>query len=98
MVSAISRLATPETLPRMGDILSEASKSPASGWQDIVAKVSKYAAAPTATTPTLQATVNQFSGLLRLQMDVTQYQLRVEVVSKVAESAVASLRKLQQSQ
>jgi hypothetical protein len=31
-------------------------------------------------------------------MDVTRYQLRVEVVSKVAESAVTSLRKLQQSQ
>jgi hypothetical protein len=36
--------------------------------------------------------------LLRLQMDVTRYQLRVEVVSKIAESGVASLRKLQQAQ
>jgi hypothetical protein len=37
-------------------------------------------------------------GLLRLQYDLSRYHLRVEVLSKVAESAVASLRKLQQNQ
>ena len=67
-------------------------------WQDIVAKVSSAMRAPAAQPGTTRSGVNQLSELLRLQMDITQYQLRVEVVSKVAESAVASLRKLQQNQ
>jgi len=36
--------------------------------------------------------------LLQLQYDLSRYHLRVEVLSKVAESAVASIRKLQQNQ
>lgn len=41
--------------------------------------------------------LDQLSGLLRLQMDLSRYQLRVELLSKVSESAVASIRKLQQN-
>jgi hypothetical protein len=40
----------------------------------------------------------QLGELLRLQVDVSRYHLKVEMLSKVAESAVASLRKLQQPQ
>jgi hypothetical protein len=91
--------AQPVTSPlEVGELLKSASEHRPSGWQDIVAKVSAYAASPKVGTSSPQHAINQLSGLLRLQADVTQYQLRVEVVSKVAESAVASLRKLQQSQ
>lgn len=80
------------------ELLKSSPAAHSGGWQDIVAKVSTYAASPKTGGPSVQHSFNQLSGLLRLQVDVTQYQLRVEVVSKVAESAVASLRKLQQSQ
>jgi hypothetical protein len=42
--------------------------------------------------------LQNLSELLRLQVDLSRYQLRVEMLAKVAESAVASLRKLQQPQ
>jgi hypothetical protein len=45
-----------------------------------------------------ERSLDQLSGLLKLQADIGQYQLRVELVSKVSESAVASVRKLQQNQ
>lgn len=48
------------------------------------------------TNPTMQ--LQQLTELLRVQSDVSRYHLRVELVSKVSESAVASIRKLQQSQ
>jgi hypothetical protein len=45
-----------------------------------------------------ERSLDHLSGLLKLQADIGQYQLRVELVSKVSESAVASVRKLQQNQ
>jgi hypothetical protein len=36
--------------------------------------------------------------MIKLQMDVCRYQVRVELVSKISESGVASVRKLQQTQ
>jgi hypothetical protein len=95
-VTAHASTATP-TL-EVGELLKSSSAPQEGGWQDIVAKVSTYVSAPKTGAPSVQQSFQQLSGLLRLQVDVTQYQLRVEVVSKVAESAVASLRKLQQSQ
>ena len=82
----------------VAELLKGSSAPQAGGWQDIVAKFSTYVSSPKTGGPSVQQSFNQLSGLLRLQVDVTQYQLRVEVVAKVAESAVASLRKLQQSQ
>lgn len=68
------------------------------GWGDIVGRLGHYV--QQATRPGLSPTgqIDQLSGLLKLQIDVTRYQLRVELVSKVSESAVASMRKLQQNQ
>lgn len=42
--------------------------------------------------------LKQLSEMIKLQMDVCRYQVKVELVSKVSESGVASVRKLQQSQ
>lgn len=70
----------------------------AGGWRDIVSRVTGYVSSQKASSPNGKQSLNDLSGLLRLQLDITQYQLRVEVFSKVAESAVASLRKLQQPQ
>lgn len=85
-------------MPDIGKMVGVGTESHSGGWHDIVSRVSGYVSEPKTTTPSGQESLKNLSGLLRLQLDVTQYQLRVEVVSKVAESAVASLRKLQQPQ
>lgn len=71
---------------------------PNQGWSDIVSRIGQYVhqGVKPGVSPTVQ--MDQLSGLLKLQVDVTRYQLRVELVSKVSESAVASMRKLQQNQ
>lgn len=83
---------------RIGDELAHPIDSHAGGWQEIVKRVSTYISSSTSKAPTAPESARQLTELLRLQMDVTRYQLRVEVVSKIAESGVASLRKLQQPQ
>ena len=83
---------------QLGETLMNPSISEARGWQDVVSRVSTYLSSPPSKAPTSTESLRQLTGLLRLQMDVARYQLRVEVVSKIAESGVASLRKLQQSQ
>jgi hypothetical protein len=83
---------------QLGETLMSPSISEPRGWQDVVSRVSTYLSSPPSKAPTPTESLRQLTGLLRLQMDVARYQLRVEVVSKIAESGVASLRKLQQSQ
>ena len=67
-------------------------------WQELLQRYQGALASPSQKPTTPQNGVSQLTGLLQLQMEVSHYQLKVEVVSKVAESAVTSLRKLQQSQ
>ena len=98
MKAGISRVPVEASMPDMSDVVAGGAKESAGGWQDIASRVSTYVSAPHVSGPTGQHSLKELSGLLRLQLDVTQYQLRVEVVSKVAESAVASMRKLQQNQ
>ena len=98
MRSALSPLPSATTGAQVGELLTAPSMPTTGGWQDIVHKVSSYLSTSTTTTAGPSGNLNHLTGLLRLQMDVTRYQLRIEVVSKVAESAVASLRRLQQSQ
>lgn len=83
---------------QLGDALAATSDAHSGGWRDIVGKMSSYLSTSSTKAPTAPETLRQLTGLLRMQMDVTRYQLRVEVVAKIAESGVASLRKLQQSQ
>ncbi|MFN4896392.1 MAG: hypothetical protein ACK5GN_05830 [Pseudomonadota bacterium] len=68
------------------------------GWSEIVERINHYVQQGVRPNQSSTAQIDQLSGLLKLQMDVGRYQLRVELASKVSESAVASIRKLQQSQ
>lgn len=70
-----------------------------SGWLDALertAALARSAASGSAQAP--DARISQLSELIKLQMDVCRHQVQVELVSKVAESGVASVRKLQQQQ
>lgn len=71
---------------------------PNQGWGEIVSRIGNYVNQGLRPGVSPAAQMDQLSGLLKLQVDVTRYQLRVELVSKVSESAVASMRKLQQNQ
>ncbi len=42
--------------------------------------------------------IAQMGDLLKIQADIGRYQLKVELVSKVSEGAVSTVRKLQQNQ
>ncbi len=68
------------------------------GWSDIVNRLGNYIHNGVKPGLSPSGQMDQLSGLIKLQVDVTRYQLRVELVSKVSESAVASMRKLQQNQ
>lgn len=98
MRSTLSEAAPAISGPRIADALVTPLESSSGGWHEIVAKVSTYLSHPPTQAPTGPQMTTNLTELLRLQMDVTRYQLRVEVVSKIAESGVASLRKLQQAQ
>jgi hypothetical protein len=67
-------------------------------WQDIVTNLAESRGGHPLGGLSRPESLSQLTGLLRMQMEVCRYQLKVEVVSKVAESAVASMRKLQQPQ
>ena len=69
-----------------------------SGWQDVMSRISKLSTHPSSTGNTAQVQAKQLEEMIKLQMDVSHYQLKVELVSKVSESGVASIRKLQQAQ
>ena len=66
-------------------------------WGEVISRVSQLAKESGILSGD-KSQISQLSGLLKLQVDVSRYQLRVELVSKVSESAVASIRKLQQNQ
>lgn len=71
-------------------------------WREISARVARQLAAPAQPRSDgaggVAARAGQLSELLKLQVEVSRYQLRVEMLAKVAESGVASLRRLQQPQ
>lgn len=67
-------------------------------WNDIANRAAQLAQNTLKDSHSPATQINQLSGLLKMQVEVTRYQLRVELVSKVSESAVASMRKLQQNQ
>jgi hypothetical protein len=67
-------------------------------WGDIANRVGQHLNAASSRSVQPEMRAQQLGELLRLQVDVSRYHLKVEMLSKVAESAVASLRKLQQPQ
>jgi hypothetical protein len=80
-------------------IPSESAKATElSSWSEILSRVSQLSKMSAAPGVRPERSLDHLSGLLKLQADIGQYQLRVELVSKVSESAVASVRKLQQNQ
>ncbi len=98
MTTVVAQQILPPANLVMSDVPRADGPALQGAWQDIVSKVSSAMKPPQKSASGSSGGISQLSELLRLQMDITQYQLRVEVVSKVAESAVASLRKLQQNQ
>lgn len=69
-----------------------------SSWGEIAQRVGQHLTPLAAKSGSSAVKAEQLAELLRLQVDVSRYHLKVEMLSKVAESAVASLRKLQQPQ
>ena len=97
-VSAVSATNGPASIAEAFQGVSNQSSPINAGWNDIVSRVTSYAKQGVTAPNTPSGQIDQLSGLIKLQMDVSRYQLRVELVSKVSESAVASMRKLQQNQ
>jgi hypothetical protein len=73
-----------------------AGHSGAGQWEDLIARTGRLLT-QTATSAPASATA-QIADLLKLQVDVSRYQLRVEMLAKIADSAMTSMRKLQQNQ
>ena len=82
------------TLESLGDSQGSSKQ----GWSDIVGRIGQYINIVAKPGLSASGQMDQLSALIKLQVDVTRYQLRVELISKVSESAVASMRKLQQNQ
>lgn len=74
------------------------SNATTTSWDAIVTRITRLTEGGIRPSNSPSQQIDHLSGLLRLQVDVSRYQLRVELVSKVSESAVASMRKLQQNQ
>jgi hypothetical protein len=68
------------------------------GWHEVVTRMSSIMRGVGGKPGSPDAQVKQLGEMIKLQMDVCRYQVKVELVSKVSESGVASVRKLQQSQ
>lgn len=73
------------------------SQATDTSWSNILARAGEALRMHPQGPSTPPARIDQLTNLLRLQVDLSRYQLKVELVSKVSESAVASLRKLQQN-
>ena len=67
------------------------------GWGSVLDRLLTQLQRAPASATSPHAKLHQLTEVLRVQSEVSQYHLRVELVSKVSESAVASIRKLQQN-
>lgn len=68
------------------------------GWADITSRVGAVMNGGSAVRGVSDSGARQMSEMIKLQMDLCHYQVKVEFVSKIAESGVATVRKLQQTQ
>ena len=75
-----------------------ASASSAKDWSAVLQQSLERVRALSQKPPTVAQHMQQMGDLLKMQTDISRYQLKVELVSKVSEGAVASIRKLQQNQ
>ncbi len=72
--------------------------TPSKDWSAVLQQALERVRGISQKPPTAAQYMQQMGDLLKIQTDVSRYQLKVELVSKVSEGAVASIRKLQQNQ
>jgi succinate dehydrogenase/fumarate reductase flavoprotein subunit len=86
-------LKSPETAPVHTPLGSQSE-----GWNQLINRFTKITEGNSGVAPTAAGMQKNLTELLKLQMDVGRYQLRVEMLSKVADSAMVTIRKMQQAQ
>ena len=91
-----------DSAAQRGPVSAGASGAEAGSWLGALERTLVSPASPgqlhgRMTTPP-DSRISQLSDLIKIQMEVCRHQVQVELVSKVAESGVASVRKLQQPQ
>jgi|688.fasta_scaffold06308_7 hypothetical protein len=69
-----------------------------SGWGEVFQRALSGVAKETRGASASDLRLKQLTEMIQLQMEVCRHQVQVELVSKVAESGVATVRKLQQAQ
>jgi hypothetical protein len=72
-------------------------------WDEVVKRLDTQIQRTSATETAANAPIRvngiaQLGEMMKLQVDVHRAQMRVELLSKVSESAMAAMRKLQQNQ
>lgn len=72
--------------------------SPTKDWSNVLQQTLERVRTLSQKPPSVAQHMQQMGELLKMQTDISRYQLKVELVSKVSEGAVASIRKLQQNQ
>lgn len=83
----------------LGDAAVQAiSLPPSKDWSAVLQRSLDRFRAESTRRPNAAQYMQHMSELLKIQSDISRYQLKVELVSKVSEGAVASVRKLQQNQ
>jgi len=81
------------------DVLSQViSSRPSRDWSAVLQQSMDRFRIGAQKAPSVAQHMQQMGDLLKIQSDISRYQLKVELVSKVSEGAVASVRKLQQNQ
>lgn len=83
---------------RSSEVSGVSSTKTPQDWQKVLARLESNLQAGGPGKINGKGGLEGLTGLLRLQVDVSRVQMRVELLSKVAESAMASLRKFQQNQ
>lgn len=84
---------------RQIDVVSHAmSLPPSRDWSAVLQQSMDRFRIGAQKAPSVAQHMRQMGDLLKIQSDISRYQLKVELVSKVSEGAVASVRKLQQNQ
>lgn len=72
--------------------------TPSKDWSAVLQQTLERVRGVSPKSPSVAQHMQQMGDLLKIQTDISRYQLKVELVSKVSEGAVASIRKLQQNQ
>jgi hypothetical protein len=90
----------PESVAGGARLILEKLSSPntSKDWSAVLQQTLERVRGQSQKPSTVAQHMQQMSELLKTQSDISRYQLKVELISKVSEGAVASIRKLQQNQ